>query len=640
MICYDAVCPAVSIIILNYNKPELTIDCLNSLLKYTTGYRFEIIVVDNGSTHDNFNKLRQYIGPHKILRLEINRYFGEGNNIGAEFAKGEFLVFMNNDVTVTENWLEPLRSAFEKYPNCGISGPKFIYPNGVLQEAGALINEDGVPVQLGKYLSPDEGRFNVERPVDYISAATLMIPKNLFNEIEGFDFIYEPAYYEDVDLCMKVLQSGYTVRYMPTSCVIHHENATSAAPENRVIIENIVEINHQRFVRKWADFLRKRSFGDEHQLLERKQNFTKSKVKTAAIYTPYDIIPGGGERFILTIAESLINRNFETYLIVPEIYSNLRISKIGKEFNLDLSNIKILPLSIGLNYEPFDVFFSLANEVVPSIPALGKDNIFICQFPFKCNQSYIYNNRNSKILYSKTIVYSEFVHHHLIAAENYNNCPSKVIEILNPSVDFIDCKDFAIKTKSILNIGRFFIGGHCKNQLELIKAFKRLVDRGFDGELKLVGSLQQGKEHRQYFIDCQNESQGYNIHFYVDASKEIVEQLCRTSSVYWHAAGLGVDSDLEPEKCEHFGISIIEAMSSGVIPIAVKNGGPAITINNYYNGFLYSDCDELVEITYNLFNSQENYINKIRINAQNRAKEFSRQYFENKLDGILNFSHK
>ena len=135
---YDPTAPAVSIIILNLNKSGLTRQCLREVWRYTEGHTYEIIVVDNGSKPEEFSKLADTPGLFKLIRLPVNRYFGEGNNIGVEASRGRYLVFLNNDAFVSKGWLEPLISTFGNEPNVGGVGPRMVYPDGRLQEAGAF----------------------------------------------------------------------------------------------------------------------------------------------------------------------------------------------------------------------------------------------------------------------------------------------------------------------------------------------------------------------------------------------------------------------------------------------------------------------------------------------------------------------
>ena len=151
----------------------------------------------------------------RLIKLPENRYFGQGCNIGAQHSRGRHLVFLNNDVFVTKDWLAPLIGVLDGYPDAGAVGSRMIYPDGRLQEAGAFINEVGYSLQVGtvKLFHPHE-EFET-KIVDYCSAACLALPKRLFIELGGFDPIFSPAYYEDADICLKIAATNRFVYYCP-----------------------------------------------------------------------------------------------------------------------------------------------------------------------------------------------------------------------------------------------------------------------------------------------------------------------------------------------------------------------------------------------------------------------------------------
>lgn len=624
---YSPEAPQVSIVVLNFNKAKLTIDCLQSLWEYTQGYRYEIIVVDNGSRPDEFAILSDFKGCYKLLRLDVNRYFGEGNNIGAEAAKGEFVVFMNNDVTVTSNWLPPLMEPFDKHSDCGATGPKFLYPNGMLQEAGALMDEHGGSVQIGKFQDPKLPQFNLGRTVDYVSAATVVMRKEKFEEILGFDFIYEPAYYEDVDLCLKLGQIGLKTYYIPESCVVHHENATTADPRNSALLNNIVAVNQKKFVARWDQFLKTGVHLDFHP-----NDFpvirpaTTAGARTAAIYTPYNINPGGGERYLLSIAEALIGAGYQTWLVTPERYSLLRITKVAGIFGLQLQGLAIITTDEAEAMQPFDVFVAMANEIAPPIAALGKKSFYCCQFPFPCSDQELERRRPWLEGFDAYILYSEFVEVNIHKQLRLHKFPEMPTHIIRPPVDMLQVSGEK-KRGSIISVGRFFTGGHCKQQHMLIVAFRRLIEMGIDAELHLVGSLPSESQHREYFVECQRLAQGLPVHFHVDAATEVLVDLYAEASVYWHGGGYGVDTDVAPEKCEHFGISVVEAMSAGVIPVVVNNGGPAISVQHGISGFCYDTENELIEHTMTILFGEDDKIAQMRECAQVRAQDYSKEVF-------------
>lgn len=244
---------AISVVIPVHNQFAHTQRCLWSLLQHGGAHRFEVIVVDDGST-DETAQLPQKAKGVVYLRNEKNLGFIGTCNRGAEAARGEFITFLNNDTTVTPGWLDALLETFQFAPEAGLVGAKLVYPDGKLQEAGGVVFNDGSAANLGKGGDPDDPCFNFLREVDYCSAACVMIRREVFREVGGFDARFAPCYYEDTDLAFKVKQSGRRVLYQPFCKIIHFEGATagkdiSAGPKKHQ------ETNRLVFFEKWTQRL-------------------------------------------------------------------------------------------------------------------------------------------------------------------------------------------------------------------------------------------------------------------------------------------------------------------------------------------------------------------------------------------------
>ena len=209
-----------TIIICYYNKFEETFLCLESILKNITNINYEIILVDDHS--DENNDFLSCIQNIKIIRNQINLGFLKSCNIGASYASGEFLVFLNNDTQVDQDWLKSCFSLLNK-KNIGAIGSKLLYPDGKLQEAGGIIWNDATGCNYGKGYNPILPEYNYVREVDYCSGASLITPKTVFDKIGGLADEFEPAYYEDTDYCFRLKASGFKVFYQPNSVVYHYE---------------------------------------------------------------------------------------------------------------------------------------------------------------------------------------------------------------------------------------------------------------------------------------------------------------------------------------------------------------------------------------------------------------------------------
>jgi len=246
--------PLVSVIIPVYGKLEYTLACLRSIVRHAPAAPFEVIVVDDRSPDDSAARLEQIAGL-RLLRNERNVGFVGSCNAGAAAARGEFLLFLNNDTQVMPNWLDGLLCCFADRTDCGIAGSRLVYPDGRLQEAGGLVFDDGSCWTAGRFEQRDAPAWRYRREVDYVSGAALMIRREVFERIDGFDQRYAPAYYEDTDLAFAVRQQDLKVYYEPSSTVIHCEGI-SAGTDLHAGMKRHQVTNQATFVAKWKQLLR------------------------------------------------------------------------------------------------------------------------------------------------------------------------------------------------------------------------------------------------------------------------------------------------------------------------------------------------------------------------------------------------
>lgn len=243
--------PLVSIVIPVWNQLQLTMECLGSVQRHTRGVPYELIVVDDGST-DGTPAVIPEIDGIQYIRNEERQGFVHSCNRGADAARGAYLLFLNNDVQVTEGWLSELVRTFQDHDHVGAVGPKILFPDGRLQEAGAAVNPDGTTELVGVFEDPRLPRYNYLREVGYCSGVCLLLRRADFEGVGGFDEAFAPAYGEDVDLCLKLRKEGKGIYYNPRAVIIHHLSATTDQL-GQGAKQSLVTRHSQKLMERWVD---------------------------------------------------------------------------------------------------------------------------------------------------------------------------------------------------------------------------------------------------------------------------------------------------------------------------------------------------------------------------------------------------
>ena len=243
--------PKVSIIIPVYNQIHYTYACLVSILQYTPDVSYEVIIADDVST-DATEHLADYAEGLVICRNSVNQGFLRNCNNAARQARGEYIMFLNNDTQVTEGWLSSLVKLIESDSAIGMVGSKLVYPDGRLQEAGGIIWSDGSGWNYGRLDDPEKPEYNYVKDVDYISGAAILLPHRLWKQIGGFDTRFAPAYCEDSDLAFEVRKAGYRVVYQPLSKIIHFEGISNGTDVEGSGLKRYQAANSRKLKEKWA----------------------------------------------------------------------------------------------------------------------------------------------------------------------------------------------------------------------------------------------------------------------------------------------------------------------------------------------------------------------------------------------------
>ena len=353
------------------------------------------------------------------------------------------------------------------------------------------------------------------------------------------------------------------------------------------------------------------------------------------IYDPYLDILGGGEKYMLTAASCLSDAH------EVNVFWNSKdiLQDAQKKFDIDLSKVTLNPNIFDPNISfikrffksrQYDAIFFLSDGSLPIISS----NLYVhFQFPVEwVNTKSLLENIKLKRI-RKVICNSNFTKNHI--DRKFNVESSVVYPPTYYKSDFPKV-DYEAKINIILNVGRYGVmpdGSSFKKQEFIIDSFKKLYDSGLkDWELHLVLSFQKNDTN---FIEKMKKSiKDYPIKFFENISyKEILREYSQ-AKIYWHASGFGEDLETHPEKAEHFGITTVEAMLNGVVPVVIDAGGQKEIINQDESGFLWETQEELLLKTLMLAKDNEKWT-EMSLKAAKASKIFSTDNFCQNINKIF-----
>lgn len=236
---------SISVIIVNYFSAVLTIKCIKSIFDKSDRSGLEIIVVDNASEDESVELIKRAFGDQiTVLHSDVNLGFGKANNLGAQYASGEYLLLLNPDTILVNDAIGVLHDYLRRHPQVGIAGGNLYTPDMTPAPSYCLAFDDlrherrnagwahligsKVKTKLGIHGKMKEFNFSDrEKQVAYIFGADMMLPKRLFDEVGGFD----PAFFmygEEEELTWRITQRGYRVMSVPKARIIHLEGATTS----------------------------------------------------------------------------------------------------------------------------------------------------------------------------------------------------------------------------------------------------------------------------------------------------------------------------------------------------------------------------------------------------------------------------
>ena len=476
-----------------------------------------------------------------------------------------------------------------------------------------------------------------------------MMRKADFLEVGGFGFEWEPAYYEDADLCFKLRTRCGKVMVNPAARVVHIESKTTS--NSQLHLHNISEINRARFVAKWGPWLEARQEHSASDLVPRIELAEANGLDLdqaagghatpdarVVLYSPYPLTPGGGERVLFELAShfSTLWGTEHVAISTPHRYSTTRLRQIAGTFGFD----RVVGTSVPWpEIDPEKCAFSvvLGNTILPPTRAFGEYCVYQLQFPFWVPEQEIVERGSWLGAFDEIWVYSEFVRRHVNGLVRHYGLSAPAIRVITPPAVWPDA-DGGLpwdERRTILSVGRFFAGGHNKRQDVVIEAFRRMVEGGLEGvELALAGAVHPSPAGRARFYELQELAAGLPCTLYPNIGREDLAALYGRSAVLIHAAGFGVDPDEFPESLEHFGITPIEAASFGCIPVVYGQGGPRDVIRTLGCDTAFSTVEECAAIVTALLRDLIGSA-ALSLHLLQSSQVFSAEAFQSRVDEAL-----
>ncbi|MGH7882910.1 MAG: glycosyltransferase family 4 protein [Candidatus Dormibacteraceae bacterium] len=396
------------------------------------------------------------------------------------------------------------------------------------------------------------------------------------------------------------------------------------------------------------------------------------------LYSPFfGSAIGGGEKYLGVAAEALRDAYPQHQV---EIVSPLPVDRKRYErmLGLDFSGIKFntgsfqvnklsrwirrfplirryADLYVGYRSVTWTRDYDLLLSMVYVMPAASqaRRGVILCQFPYELGADQSSRWGWAAPLYRLYTLPYEFLKRRLLGREEDSFqqviCQSEYVRgwtreywkrnslVVNPPIDVPTLEpDFAAKEQIILSVGRFFPSGHSKRQEIMLRIFRELCNAGLTGwEFHLAGSLNRSHPADvRYFEEVCQLAEGYPVHIHVDASLEMIQNLYAKSSIYWHAAGYGVNASKNPIDLEHFGMTTAEAMGYGTVPVAIGRGGQIEVVTDGVDGYLWNTLEELTSKTTELINDPL-LRERMGRTARQTSFRFSRLHFKQQMSAAV-----
>ncbi len=672
--------PQVSVVIVNYNGRQFLPRVMQCLAQQTLpAAGIDIILLDTGSSDGSLEFVQQQYPQVRAQAADRNN-FARALNTGTALAHAPLVLFLNNDMYLDPPWLERAVRHFEQEPKCaGLQGKIFFERRrGILNSCGCELDSDFYGRDVG-FSERDSGQYDAPAPRKAVTNGCAIYRKAALDAIGGVDEDYV-MYAEDIDLGFRLTEAGGELWFYPDLVSYHEFHGTASSQlcarlmnRNRFLwlarhrpdrfVEMIPRthafITGERYTLLWslaegvvklfkahgakaepvaraaADLvIRHFGFDEGVRLVTRVRRWlSKSPHLEVGIYDRAFHYPGGGQKYFATIADWILERHPVRYLVNKPI----DLDRVRQWYHLPLKGatvetIELPPFADSFHIDPTVIrppvpnIFTLVSERSEALDVFVNANmvahvypraafsIFACHFPEFPRDHYFFADK-----YDWLIASSRFCESHLFLRWGL------LADFrLYPPVDFPPVER-GEKQPLIIAIGRFERAGH-KKQLECVEAFVQLDKRQGvvkDGwRLAIAGGA---NTEDPYYRRVVQRAQETRLPITVDANvpQPTIAELYRNAGIFWNLTGLG---ETDPRLTEHFGMTTVEAMQNGAVPIVFNGGGLSESVDHGDNGYLFNSTDDLLDRTQQLIRDPALRA-RLGADARRKAQDFTKEAF-------------
>ncbi|MEA2758549.1 MAG: hypothetical protein QOH65_1162 [Methylobacteriaceae bacterium] len=591
--------PELSVIIINYNRWELTTACIISILSSNVKQPYDIIIVDNGSNVAKFAELASAELPVEIRRLDERRSFGEANNFAAERARGSRLLLLNNDAFVQPDCINQLYDALDIL-DVGAAGPVFEEPDGRLQEAGTSLGADGnVTIRDYSHLATPRDLPAVCN-VDHISAACLMVRKDDFIRLGGFDLAYEPAYHEDVDLCCRLHATGQNVVLVRGARAVHIRNATRETLASSDPVLSAPARNLKVFRSRWGKWLWTRDAWDlppAETLQLSNWEGQLAAFRDEPVNAVFSTEPLADAHTALAISSALSTVH-PTLFSTETPYSMLRLLRLGRDFSLPLDQVATASMG-SLGERHIEIFVQSTCLIPPETASYGKRRFLHCPMLIRAERLTDEERRvrvEALSNFEAIITNSEISQRKLLARLNYIGAPHLPIVVMQPPVAAASLTDPGTKQDLIVSIGQFRGGPGGGTHGPILRGFQNFQRnanaRGW--ELVCMGEV-YNQDDLSYFNQLALRAATWGVRCLAMPSERQRRELYRRAKVCISAAGFDLRNNDENRMRPYSGVAIGNAIVQGCLPVVPAGGIEAELCESLGMRFTFHLAEEIEE---------------------------------------------